>query len=86
MVYYPVVNECRMGIDNCHEKARCVDTYKSFRCVCKNGYEGNGVQCSGKKKISTNYCTPNKTTYKLNVWVHFPVFVFYVGNINLIQA
>ncbi len=49
---FPTVNECRLGIDNCHENARCLDTYESFRCICKNGYAGSGVQCSGENYVS----------------------------------
>ena len=47
----PAVNECRLGLHNCHEKARCVDTYQSFKCICKNGYSGNGVECNGKNGV-----------------------------------
>lgn len=39
------VNECELGMDNCHTLATCVDTDTSFQCICSPGYEGNGVTC-----------------------------------------
>ncbi|CAG5110171.1 Oidioi.mRNA.OKI2018_I69.chr2.g4598.t1.cds [Oikopleura dioica] len=44
----PDVNECYKGTDNCHYNARCVNTVGSFQCICKNGYQGNGVNCTPK--------------------------------------
>ena len=43
------IDECTENLDNCHEKADCTDLEGSFRCTCKSGYEGDGVDsCNGK--------------------------------------
>ncbi|XP_033100156.1 multiple epidermal growth factor-like domains protein 8 [Anneissia japonica] len=39
----PEVEECRLGLDNCHTNASCIDTYESFDCECNRGYKGDGV-------------------------------------------
>lgn len=41
----PNIDECQLGLHNCHHEATCVDTNHSFRCVCKHGFTGNGITC-----------------------------------------
>ncbi|KAK3588362.1 hypothetical protein CHS0354_005627 [Potamilus streckersoni] len=38
----PDVDECRLGLDNCHVHATCINTYNSFYCQCNKGYMGVG--------------------------------------------
>ena len=46
---YIDVNECvRAEENNCHSSALCSDTIGSFECVCRDGYEGDGVKCTSK--------------------------------------
>ncbi|MFT7800605.1 multiple epidermal growth factor-like domains protein 8 [Arapaima gigas] len=61
----PDVEECRLGLHNCHLFATCINTPKSFECHCERGYTGDGVlhcnqtcfnecregQCSGSPRF-----------------------------------
>lgn len=38
----PDVDECRLGIAQCHHNATCFNLPDSFSCVCNRGYTGNG--------------------------------------------
>ncbi|MBN3312322.1 SCUB1 protein, partial [Atractosteus spatula] len=38
-------DECAEGTDDCHIDALCQNTPKSFKCICKPGYKGDGKQC-----------------------------------------
>jgi hypothetical protein len=41
------VNECPSV--TCHENATCINTEGSYRCQCKSGFVGDGVNnCIGK--------------------------------------
>jgi len=42
------IDECELGIDNCHVNATCTDVIGSFVCTCNNGFEANGVNCTSK--------------------------------------
>uniref|UniRef100_A0ACB8FSR9 Multiple epidermal growth factor-like domains protein 8 n=3 Tax=Sphaerodactylus townsendi TaxID=933632 RepID=A0ACB8FSR9_9SAUR len=39
----PDVDECRLGLANCHPYASCKNTPESFECHCNRGYAGDGV-------------------------------------------
>ncbi|KAM6215229.1 signal peptide, CUB and EGF-like domain-containing protein 1 isoform 2-T2 [Rhynchocyon petersi] len=39
------VDECSEGTDDCHIDAICQNTPKSYKCLCKPGYKGEGRQC-----------------------------------------
>ena len=41
-------DECSAGTHDCHLDALCTNTICSFKCVCKEGYTGDGKSCSGK--------------------------------------
>lgn len=38
----PDVDECGLGIHDCHPQAKCTNTHGSFTCHCKRGYIGDG--------------------------------------------
>lgn len=42
------VDECSEGTDDCHIDAICQNTPKSYKCLCKPGYKGEGRQCEGE--------------------------------------
>ena len=48
--FFPVcadINECVDEVDNCSEDADCLNTIGSYDCSCVNGYEGDGIICTG---------------------------------------
>lgn len=49
-VFFPCVDvdECAQGLDNCSIDAICQNTVKSYKCICKSGYRGDGKHCEGK--------------------------------------
>ncbi|KFR10193.1 Signal peptide, CUB and EGF-like domain-containing protein 3, partial [Opisthocomus hoazin] len=44
------VDECVEGTDSCHIDAICQNTPKSYKCICKSGYTGDGKHCKGEKQ------------------------------------
>ncbi|XP_041977639.1 multiple epidermal growth factor-like domains protein 8 isoform X2 [Aricia agestis] len=49
----PDVDECGLGLHDCHEHAICNNTHGSYTCKCKQGYIGDG------KKICMRTCYNN---------------------------
>ena len=45
------IDECELGIDNCHVNGTCADVIGSFLCTCNDGFDGNGVECTSKKFV-----------------------------------
>lgn len=44
-------DECDLEYDNCHEDALCVNTPTHFECHCKNGFLGDGINCTGQENF-----------------------------------
>lgn len=44
----PDVDECVEGTDSCHIDALCQNTPRSYKCICKSGYTGDGKHCKGE--------------------------------------
>lgn len=40
-------NECLRNNGGCSENAGCINMPGGARCVCDNGFEGNGYECTG---------------------------------------
>ncbi|XP_058820306.1 multiple epidermal growth factor-like domains protein 8 [Topomyia yanbarensis] len=40
----PDVDECELGLHDCHEQAECSNTHGSYSCRCRKGYLGDGVR------------------------------------------
>ncbi|XP_075867325.1 signal peptide, CUB and EGF-like domain-containing protein 1 isoform X1 [Nelusetta ayraudi] len=49
------VDECAEGSDDCHIDALCQNTAKSFNCICKPGYKGDGKQCEDMDECENDY-------------------------------
>ena len=47
------IDECGINNGNCHANANCQNTVGSVSCTCKSGYNGNGLDCSGKNILRT---------------------------------
>ena len=45
--FIPDNDECSSAND-CHQNASCHNTKGSYNCTCKDGFEGDGKNCSGK--------------------------------------
>ena len=43
----PDIDECSIEND-CHQNALCNNTKGSYNCTCKDGFEGDGKNCTGK--------------------------------------
>jgi len=41
------VDECALDTANCTNDAICSNTAGSYACICKSGYEGDGIDCTG---------------------------------------
>ena len=48
---YSDIDECALGLDNCHADASCGDAIGSFVCTCNPGYTGDGVTCTSEYKL-----------------------------------
>ena len=45
------LNECTNDTHDCHLMAVCNNTEGSYNCSCKEGYTGDGRNCTGKFRI-----------------------------------
>ena len=43
---------------NCHADANCTNTKGSFFCMCRTGYSGDGVTCTGIFGSGAGTCIP----------------------------
>ena len=41
------INECELDTYPCNPYANCTDTDGSFNCTCREGFEGDGFNCTG---------------------------------------
>ncbi|XP_072915247.1 signal peptide, CUB and EGF-like domain-containing protein 1 isoform X3 [Hemitrygon akajei] len=49
------LDECAVGTDDCHIDAICQNTPKSYKCICKPGYKGDGKQCEDVDECDNDY-------------------------------
>ncbi|XP_022794434.1 EGF-like repeat and discoidin I-like domain-containing protein 3 [Stylophora pistillata] len=40
------LDECTVGTHECDENAECNNTLGSYKCTCKDGFQGNGINCT----------------------------------------
>ena len=50
------INECTDGTHNCSVNGLCTNVIGTYRCECRQGWRGNGLECSGKVSCSLNFC------------------------------
>ena len=43
------INECELETYPCSLNANCTDTDGSFNCTCREGFEGDGFNCTGRR-------------------------------------
>ncbi|XP_056443681.1 signal peptide, CUB and EGF-like domain-containing protein 1 [Gadus chalcogrammus] len=48
-------DECSEATDDCHIDALCQNTPRSFKCICKPGYKGDGKQCEDMDECENDY-------------------------------
>ncbi|XP_076755978.1 multiple EGF like domains 8 [Xylocopa sonorina] len=56
----PDVDECDLGLHDCHPNAICTNTHGSFSCQCKRGFNGDGKENCTKtcyEKCVNGYCS-----------------------------
>uniref|UniRef100_A0A7N6A2F5 Signal peptide, CUB and EGF-like domain-containing protein 2 n=1 Tax=Anabas testudineus TaxID=64144 RepID=A0A7N6A2F5_ANATE len=49
------LNECAEASDDCHIDALCQNTPKSYNCICKPGYQGDGKECEDMDECDDDY-------------------------------
>ncbi|XP_028850143.1 signal peptide, CUB and EGF-like domain-containing protein 3 isoform X3 [Denticeps clupeoides] len=49
------VDECARSLDNCSIDAICQNTPKSYKCICKSGYKGDGKHCEDIDECASEY-------------------------------
>ena len=48
-VNFTDIDECAVDeLHDCHVYANCTNTDGSYSCQCKQGFDGNGLNCVGK--------------------------------------
>jgi hypothetical protein len=55
------IDECNQNskINECHQYADCLNTYGSYNCSCKDGFEGDGKYCQDIDECN-EYYNPNQ--------------------------
>ncbi|CAJ0951260.1 unnamed protein product [Ranitomeya imitator] len=61
------LNECQLGIENCHSNAHCVNTVGSYSCVCMDGYEDHSPDASGTSCIAAKSAEINSLSEHLEI-------------------
>lgn len=64
----PDVDECDLGLHDCHSNALCTNTHGSYSCQCKRGFNGDGKDNCTKtcyEKCINGYCS-EAPDYKCN--------------------
>ena len=76
MVFLADIDECALNQDNCNVNAECVNTPGSFQCVCREGYEGSGIICSGTSSYFHTLTLCVLTCFQfgpLQMWMSVPL-------------
>ena len=49
--------------DGCHDNATCTDDNGSYSCVCKDGFTGDGFNCTGNK-LNYHFDNPDIQSFR----------------------
>ena len=44
------INYCAQGVNTCSRNAHCINLASGHKCKCKKGFEGDGKECTVKKR------------------------------------
>ena len=55
LIFVVDMNECLRNNGDCDPDAACINTPGSYRCVCDEGFSGNGIECVGE--LLSTACT-----------------------------
>ena len=70
-VILPDIDECAIRRDTCDTNAICNNTIGSYNCTCKNGFMGNGFNCSKYVTISARpACLCGSSLLTVEVFLH----------------
>ena len=50
-IYLLDIDECKSDVFRCDVNANCSNTYGSYKCTCKEGYNGTGHVCTGMMNL-----------------------------------
>ena len=48
------IDECTSGVHDCSDVAVCLNTPGSYNCSCREGYDGDGYNCTGVSLVEGN--------------------------------
>ena len=51
------IDECSSETNGCDENAECNNALGSYKCICKDGFHGNGTNCKGNLVVSSELMT-----------------------------
>lgn len=72
--------KCSENNGGCSENALCIEVnYDVITCMCKNGYEGDGINCT-QTIFSSNY--EDNKNYNKNDWILYTLIS--IGSIGII--
>merc|ERR1711917_119880 len=53
------LDECTLGTHQCHKDAKCSNYSGGYNCACKEGFQGNGLNCVDIDECELNMCGMN---------------------------
>ena len=89
-IYLLDIDECKSDILRCDVNANCSNTYGSYKCTCKEGYNGTGHVCTGMmNSFRFNLCiglgTGILSVESKNFFGCFPILYFLKAFLLMIE-